>query len=73
MEIKNKDNRKEIKIRYQFDGNGHVALIDPCSDEMPLSLFIAIMSALEKVQEEYNEKVDNTMKNTDKVIKFNSL
>ena len=56
---KSNENRKEIKIRYIFDNDGKIKFIDPCSDELPLYLFLKIIDSLTKIQNEYNNGILN--------------
>ena len=39
------DDRKQLLIRYRIDENGRVSFIDPCCDEIPISLFGQIMES----------------------------
>lgn len=62
------NNRKELKIIYKFDDNGCLHFIAPCSDEIPVSLFCDILSALNKVQKQYNKKIVYSRENIIKSI-----
>lgn len=66
------NNRKELKIKYKFDDNGCFHFIDPCCDEIPASLFCDILSALNKVQKEYNKSIVNNKKDSE-INKYNQL
>lgn len=53
------DNRKQLLIRYRIDETGRVSFIDPCCDEIPISLFGKIMKAISDVEKEWNGMVAN--------------
>lgn len=52
-----KDNRSKIIIRYRFDEKGCINFVDPCSDEIPVSLFMNIIECLNKIQDKYNKEI----------------
>lgn len=54
---KNIDDRKQLLIRFRIDENGKVNFIDPCCDDMPVTLFIKVMEAVSNVEQKWNEKI----------------
>lgn len=56
---KKSDDRKQLLIRYKIDNNMCVSFIDPCCDEIPISLFGQIMKAISNVEKEWNYKMNN--------------
>jgi hypothetical protein len=53
------DDRKQLLIRYRIDEKGRVSFIDPCCDEIPVSLFSKIMEAISNVEKEWNSRIAN--------------
>ena len=58
---KNKDDRKQLLIRYRINENGCVSFIDPCCDEIPARLFGKIMEAVSNVEKEWNTRRENKL------------
>lgn len=54
---KKKDNRSKITIRYVFDEKGNINFVDPCTDNMPVSVFMSIIKSLNEIQEKYNKQL----------------
>lgn len=55
---KEKDDRKELLIRFRLDDLNRVSFIDPCCDEIPIVLFSKVMEAIGKVEMEWNENIE---------------
>lgn len=59
---KNTDDRKQLLIRFRIDKNGKVNFIDPCSEDMPATLFFKVMEAISNVEKGWNDKIINSKK-----------
>lgn len=55
------DDRKQLLIRYKIDEKGCVSFVDPCCDEIPVSLFGKIIEAISNVEKEWNTRRENKL------------
>lgn len=56
---KQKDDRKQLLVRYRIDEKGHVYFIDTCCDDIPAALLIKILEAISNVEDEWKCRVTN--------------
>lgn len=61
MSNKKIDDRKKLLIRYKIDEKGCVSFVDPCCDEIPVSLFGKIIEAISNVEKEWNTRRKNKL------------
>lgn len=59
---KQKDDRKQLLIRYRMNEKGCISFIDPCCDEIPVLLFGKIMEAISDVEKEWNARRINKLR-----------
>ena len=59
---KQKDDRKQLLIRYRMNEKGCISFIDPCCDEIPALLFGKIMEAISDVEKEWNARRINKLR-----------
>ena len=59
---KQKDDRKQLLIRYRMNEKGCISFIDPCCDEIPALLFGKIMEVISDVEKEWNARRINKLR-----------